>query len=249
MTTPTPESHDLPEPGSVEYANLAHAGSAPPLPAEPGVTLAPVEAEDIEEPGRDEVDERVPSADRADAEEPLGLPWWPPRPVPLPGIDSGLGLKKFRDRLPQPTIIRAWRRPENTPIRVRAELGRVQFHADIPPAEAWTYEGGLPGPTIEVQRDRSVRIDWENGLERDGAALKLPYDVVRVPELPPLPPGRPGVNANFRAAALPGGRAADRGPGEDSYPRLEHTDELTAATVVHLHGALTDGHNDGWHTT
>lgn len=53
----------------------------------------------------------------------------------------------------------------------------------------------LPGPTIEVQRGRSVRIEWENGLERDGQALPLPYDVVRVPELPPLPPGQPGVNA------------------------------------------------------
>lgn len=246
MNTPTPESQNLPAPGSVEYANLAQTGSAPPLPSEPGITLAPAEPDTSEEPMREPMGGPAPSADRPGVHPPAGFPWWPPRPVPLPGVDSGLGLKKFRDRLPQPTIIRAWRRPAGSPIRVRAELGRVQFHADIPPAEAWTYEGGLPGPTIEVQRDRAVRIDWENGLERGGKALNLPYDVVRVPALPPLPPGQPGVNANFRAAALPGGRAADKGPGEDSYPRLDHTAELTAATVVHLHGALTDGHNDGW---
>lgn len=255
MATPTPTTQNLPEPGSVEYADLAQTGSAPPLPAAPGVSLAPVEpdtaeeSDALEEPPREPARERTPSAAKSshpNIRPPAGFPWWPPRPVPLPGIDSGLGLKKFRDRLPQPPIVRAWRRPEDSPIRVRAELAPVRFHADIPPAQAWTYEGGLPGPTIEVRRDRSVRIDWENGLERDGHALPLPYDVVRVPELPPLPPGQPGVNADFRAAALPGGRATDKGPGEDSYPRLAHTAELTAATVVHLHGALTNGHNDGW---
>ena len=92
MNTPTPESQNLPAPGSVEYANLAQTGSAPPLPSEPGITLAPVEPDTSEEPMREPMGGPAPSADRPGVHPPAGFPWWPPRPVPLPGVDSGLGL-------------------------------------------------------------------------------------------------------------------------------------------------------------
>ncbi|MBD2764482.1 hypothetical protein IEE91_04595 [Kocuria sp. cx-455] len=114
MATPTPTPQNLPEPGSVEYADLAQTGSAPPLPSEPGARLAPVEPDTAEEPDaladppREPTRERASSAKKPShplASPPAGFPWWPPRPVPLPGIDSGLGLKKFRDWLPQPAII------------------------------------------------------------------------------------------------------------------------------------------------
>lgn len=153
---------------------------------------------------------------------------------------SPLGLRKFRDELTQPPVIQAWRRPDR-PVRIAARLTEVRAHADLPAVTAWAYEGSLPGPTIEVRRGRPVLVDWVNDLADDEhPAAPIPFDVVRVPL---LASGAP----DFATALAPGGRSARRGAGEgDSYPALEHTEALTAATVVHLHGALTDGHNDGW---
>lgn len=206
----------------LEYANLAQTGSAPPLP----VTAVPAARARQTQHG---VEQRA-------AERETDAAAAHPQPV------SVLGLRKFRDRLRVPKTIRAWRDPD-TPVVVRAMPGRVRFHRDLPKVDTWTYEGLLPGPTIEVRRGRAVRIDWRNELWEGDAAARLPFDVVRVPE---LPPGAPGINADFLRAMQPGGRAKSRGAGEDSYPPLPHSEELRAATVVHLHGALTNGHDDGW---
>ena len=125
-------------------------------------------------------------------------------------------------------------------MRIAAQLAEVRAHADLPAVTGWTYEGSQPGPTIEVRRGRPALIDWVNDLADDAHhAARLPFDVVRVPL---LASGAP----DFASAAAPGGRSTRLGAGADSYPPLDHTDALTAATVVHLHGALTDGHNDGW---
>lgn len=43
----------------------------------------------------------------------------------------------------------------------------------------WIHEGVLPGPTVEVQRDQEVRIEWHNALE--GA---LPVVATVAPEAP-----------------------------------------------------------------
>lgn len=200
---------------SQEYADLAHTGSAPPV--EVDTSAAP------------QADERV-AAQRDTGRRPRG--------GGLPGVKSALGLTKFTDRLTQPPIIRAWRRFGEQPIRIRAEEAQVRFHSSLPITMAWSYEGSIPGPTIEVRSGHEVRIDWENRLTDADGALHLPFDVVRVPPL--------GVLADNVTALTPGGRSTSRGTGEKAYPPLEGTEALTAATVVHLHGALTDGHNDGW---
>ena len=154
--------------------------------------------------------------------------------------DAPLGLRTFRDRLTPPPLIQAWRRPADKPLRIAARTAQVRAHADLPTVTGWTYEGSQPGPTIEVRRGRPVLIDWVNDVADDAHhAARLPFDVVRVPL---LASGAP----DFAAAAAPGGRSIRRGEGPDSYPPLDGTEVLTAATVVHVHGALTDGHNDGW---
>ncbi|KAA9393511.1 copper oxidase [Kocuria coralli] len=177
----------------------------------------------------------------------------------FPGEASTLGLRKFRDHLPMPSVIRAWERPRGIPVSVSAEIAKVRHHADLPLVDAWTYEGKMPGPTIEVQSHRLVLIDWRNALTEDGRhshghqdhledePAGLPYDVVRVPPHPS------GIGETIRIAGQPGGMAQeDHGHGhlhpqpENAYPRLAGTDGIRAATSVHLHGALTDGHNDGW---
>lgn len=192
---------------SPEYADLAHTGSQP-----------PVEVEPSEAP---RVDERL-SVPEGYAREKSKPP---------------LGLAKFKDRLPQPPVIRAWRRFGEQPIRIRAEKAFVRLHADLPRTVAWTYEGSMPGPTIEVRSGREARIDWENCLSDEDGPLHLPFDVVRVPSS--------GGNPNIPGALISGGRVGTD-PAAGAFPRIEGTKELTAATVVHLHGALTDGHNDGW---
>lgn len=62
--------------------------------------------------------------------------------------DAPLGLRKFRDRLTQPPLIQAWRRPADKPLRIAARTAQVRAHADLPTVTGWTYEGSQPGPTI-----------------------------------------------------------------------------------------------------
>ena len=121
----------------------------------------------------------------------------------------GLGLRKFRDSLRMPPLIRAWR--GQRPVRVRAQVTEVQLHADLPAVPGWGYNGSIPGPTIEVRRGRPTLIDWENGLGTITAPEALPFDVVRVPL---LPSGAP----DFLRANSPGGCSTSRGCGADAYP-------------------------------
>ena len=217
-----------------EYADLAQTGSAPPLEVGPARSAPEYGTADLREPAREGAELRAVGV--RITREPA-VPSAPGGSAP-----SGLGLRKFRDRLRVPRVIRAWRDPE-TPVVIRAMPGRVRFHRDLPSVGAWTYEGSVPGPTIEVKRGTRAYIDWRNDLWEGDTAAPLPFDVVRVP---PLPPGAPGINADFRRAMEPGGCSTRRGPGAESYPPLPHSEQLRAATVVHLHGALTNGHDDGW---
>ncbi|MGO1592096.1 MAG: multicopper oxidase family protein [Ancrocorticia sp.] len=164
-------------------------------------------------------------------------------PAALPGSPSTLGLRKFRDPLTQPDTIRTQDLPEETAVTIRALPTKVQFHADLPETIAWAYEGSIPGPTIEARRAHTARIDWENALKTE-AGMPLPYDVVRVPPQATVP-------ETLRIANSPGGRVlpdhtTHGAPPSNAYPRLPDTDAIRAANVVHLHGSLTDGHNDGW---
>lgn len=212
------------------YADLAQTGNAPPLSAAGIVPLPLIEP----------VVELTPTP----VPPPPGSPG-----VPLPGKPSGLGLRKFRDVLPIPPVLRIT--DADAVTTVRATLMSTRLHADLPDVTMWGYNGSLPGPTIEVDRGVRARIDWVNDLGCDGSAAHLPYDVVRVPAPPridadgnPVPDGV--AVANFAETMRPGGRSTSRAGGPDAFPPLEHTEELVAATVVHLHGALTNGHNDGW---
>ena len=128
---------------------------------------------------------------------------------PGPDLEAGLGLRKFRDSLQTPPLIRAWR--GQRPVRVRAQVTEVQLHADLPAVPGWGYNGSVPGPTIEVRRGRPTLIDWENGLGTITAPETLPFDVVRVPL---LSSGAP----DFLRANSPGGCSTSRGCGADAYP-------------------------------
>jgi len=131
-------------------------------------------------------------------------------------------LTPFVDSLPLPMRILAGERDGHLSIRVRAATHR--FHRDLPASRVWAYEGSVPGPTIEAERGRPVRVEWLNEL--DGT---LPVAVTIAPAETdgggvPVQclPGLSGGVADPDAAALPG------------------------YTVTHLHGGATPAAYDGW---
>lgn len=156
-------------------------------------------------------------------------------------VQSALGLRKFVDPLVRPTVIRPAKHHARCPLKIRARPTIGRLHKDLPPATFWCYDGKLPGPTIEVDAGKTVLIEWINDLQKNGHAAALPFSVVRVPALANAPGP---INADFLTAMTPGGFAGETGSG--GFPALAGSEGLTAATVVHLHGAMTDAGNDGW---
>ncbi len=137
---------------------------------------------------------------------------------------DGAGLERslapFVDPLPMPprrVIV------EPTRLTVRLETALHQFHSGLPRSRVWTYDGHLPGPTIEVRRGVAVEVEWDNQV-----GGTLPVTVVRAPsfEVNGVPvqcvPGRSGGVPDAAAAALIG------------------------FSVAHLHGGITQATSDGW---
>ncbi|BAG17280.1 putative laccase [Streptomyces griseus subsp. griseus NBRC 13350] len=149
-----------------------------------------------------------------------------PRPGPAAteraarAAKAAKALVPFLDPLPVPRVITG-RKGELT---VTMRSARVRLHRSLPYTRLWTYEGTHVGPTIEARRGSRLRVAWENDLTGD-----YPLPAVRVPFAydPELPlmwdrPGREGAGVRADVAALP------------------------PWAVVHLHGAVTGGGNDGW---
>src|SRR5580704_12249128 len=130
-------------------------------------------------------------------------------------------LAPFVDALPLPPRVLA---REHDHLTVRIRVASHRFHRDLPPSRVWTFEGTVPGPTIEAERGSPVRVEWRNEL--DGA---LPVLVT----VAPAETDGDGVPVQ----CLPGlsGGIADR-----------HAAALKGHTVVHLHGGMTPAAYDGW---
>jgi FtsP/CotA-like multicopper oxidase with cupredoxin domain len=129
-------------------------------------------------------------------------------------------LTPFKDRLPLPPVLRP--QPSQTglsTLRVRMCPARVALHSELPPSDVWTYEGVLPGPTIEVQRAQKVLVEWVNQIPQGQA---YPVLAVKAPAGTQERAGREGRAADALVAALP------------------------PWTVVHLHGGRTGASSDGW---
>lgn len=129
-----------------------------------------------------------------------------------------LGLTKFKDplRIPPKITIPNGRSVHALRIDMREES--VRLHSELPPTRVWTYNGSFPGPTIDVHRGQRLDVEWTNSIigSFPVTAVELPLDQVTGG------PGRDGGQPRMDVAALP------------------------PWTVVHLHGAHTDGGNDGW---
>jgi FtsP/CotA-like multicopper oxidase with cupredoxin domain len=131
-------------------------------------------------------------------------------------------LTPFVDLLPLPPRLLA--REHDGHLTVRIRVASHRFHRDLPPSRVWAFEGSVPGPTIEAERGRPVRVEWRNEL--DGG---LPVVVA----VAPTETDGDGVPVQC-VPGLSGGLADP------------HAAALTGFTVVHLHGGLTPAAYDGW---
>jgi FtsP/CotA-like multicopper oxidase with cupredoxin domain len=141
-----------------------------------------------------------------------------PEPEPEPVKE----LTPFLDPLPIPPTARTTRADGVSHLTVTMRSATVRLHSQLPPTHAWTYDGHLPGPTIEVRRGELLRVTWLNKLTG-----RIPLTVVEAPNRAGTPalwdqPGRGGIAPREDVAAL------------QPWP------------VVHLHGAITGSGNDGW---
>jgi FtsP/CotA-like multicopper oxidase with cupredoxin domain len=135
------------------------------------------------------------------------------------------GLTKFLDPLRIPPVIRphSWWHQED--ITISMTRAGVRLHSQLPVSTIWAYEGQFPGPTIEVRSGKRLRVAWSNDI--DG----------RIPLV--------AVSAPIAAANVPGHRGPD-GSLLPGHKIIEGVAELPSWNVVHLHGAMTNGGNDGW---
>jgi len=139
-------------------------------------------------------------------------------------------LTPFRDHLRVPAVLRPKGGGHGSPatLSVRMVARRVQLHSELPPTDVWTYEGHLPGPTIEVRRGQHVRVEWINALP-----VRRPYPVTAFTAEDPAADAAPDqIPQN-----LPG-----RGRGRVN----EAVAALRPWTVVHVHGSRVAASYDGW---
>ena len=129
-------------------------------------------------------------------------------------------LQPFVDALPVPDR-RVVSEPGRLTVPLRTALHR--YHRDLALSPVWTFDGTVPGPTVEVRRGVPLEVRWENRLTGNLPVIVTvapAYELDGVPVQTTL--GRSGGTQDEAAAALSG------------------------YAVVHLHGALTHATSDGW---
>ncbi|MGH3941930.1 MAG: multicopper oxidase family protein [Pseudonocardiaceae bacterium] len=131
---------------------------------------------------------------------------------------QGARLEKFLDRLHIPPVIRVAPGPRPAQLEITMRAMWVRLHSQLPLTRVWAYNGSFPGPTIDVQRGRRLRVIWRNEITGS-----FPVTAVKVPFDPQAPK-----------------------PGRDGAAPLQDVAALPPWTVVHLHGARTAAGNDGW---
>ena len=78
-------------------------------------------------------------------------------------------IKKFVDPLPIPETLKPDnychdKRPAKPFYSIEMCENNHRFHRDFPLTRIWGYNGTCPGPTIEVNKDTTIRIKWINNL-------------------------------------------------------------------------------------
>jgi spore coat protein A len=80
-----------------------------------------------------------------------------------PQVHSDVRLTPYVDPLPIPPVIRpTGAAGEVIQIEMRQFLQKV--HRDLPPTKLWGYNGTWPGPTIEAESGKPLKINWVSKL-------------------------------------------------------------------------------------
>ena len=117
-------------------------------------------------------------------------------------VRSGIALKRYVDPLPIPTKLCP---AADAVMKIEMREVRQKVHRDLPPTTVWGYNGTWPGPTIEVESGKPVRLEWVTKLPR---MHLLPVDHSIHGAESSLPPVRNVVHLHG-ACAL---------PEDDGYP-------------------------------
>ena len=85
-------------------------------------------------------------------------------------------LTPFLQELPRPNVLEPVEENDCTACyEVSIREADRQLHPELPnPTHLWTYQGQFPGPTIEAEWGKNVRVKWKN--EIDETSQFLPYD-------------------------------------------------------------------------
>jgi spore coat protein A len=79
-------------------------------------------------------------------------------------------IPKFVDSLPIPKIARPTRPYDSSNkelfYKITMREAKHKFHRYFPPTTIFGYNGTYPGPTIEVPKDVTVKVKWENKLPK-----------------------------------------------------------------------------------
>ncbi len=95
-------------------------------------------------------------------------------PVPRPWLHPSK-LARFVDPLPVPSVLRATETRTNPQdpsqqlnyLKVEMRTADVRVHRDLPASSMWSYNGTVPGPTIEARSGQGLMVDWVNRLPKE----------------------------------------------------------------------------------
>lgn len=75
-------------------------------------------------------------------------------------------LTPFVDHLPLPPVIHPSHDAarECSHLQIHMQKAKIRLHLDLPMTDMWAYEGVFPGPTIEVNRNQKVVVEWVDNL-------------------------------------------------------------------------------------
>lgn len=74
-------------------------------------------------------------------------------------------LKKFVDALPIPSFITPKETYKGAPLYEVSMIETLhKFHRDLPKTKVWGYNGLVPGPTFNIEKNQPIYVRWTNHL-------------------------------------------------------------------------------------
>jgi spore coat protein A len=167
----------------------------------------------------------------------------PSAPPPVRAPLHPDALAPFVDPLPIPRVLAPVAKGQ---YRVTMREAEVRIHRDLPPTPMWTYDGTMPGPTIEARRGEAIDVTWVNALPRTHF---LPIDRTLHGAGPELPEVRAAVHVHGAKAPpesdgypenwiVPGGAATARYPNDQDAATLWYHDHAMGLERLNQYAGL-----------